>query len=156
MPLSNAQIVNEVNNDPAALGYASSVTAKNAVAIADILNWIRNGSTPCPDNNVVGAAISVFRNDIAPKEIVNAIATTDFTAATQIQISKLEMLFVPEVIDATLANVRGNLQSIFSGASAVTTNALSALAQRNGSRAEQLGGTGTTVTDTQVRLAMGW
>lgn len=84
MSLTNAQIVSEVNSDPAALGYAAFVAVKNAVAVADILNWIRNGTTPCPDNNVVGAAITVFRNDIEPKEIVNAIAPEeDGLAATQ-------------------------------------------------------------------------
>lgn len=150
MPVNLPQLKTELQNDPASLGYAALIALGDHTGLAAVLNFRRDGSTPSPVNGVVGTAITVFRNDIAPKEIVNAIAAADFAAAQQIQISKLQILFQGAPIDATLANVRANFQGIFTSASATTTNALAALAQRNGSRCEQLFGTGTTVTQNDV------
>jgi hypothetical protein len=132
------QIKNYVNTDPDALGFAPYVSAGADTNVADLLNFVRDGVTACPDNGVVGAAVTVQRNDVRPAEIVNCVATADFSAATQIQISKLEMLFVGGLVDCTLANVSGNLQSIFSSASAATKNALAAVVSRHGSALEKL------------------
>ena len=162
MSIDPTALRNEILNDPVAIGLKALVsvaeggtgtTTKDAT-IAAVLNFIRDGVTADPDNGVVGTAITVFRNDITPKEIVQCIAAADFTAATQLNISKLQLLFQSAPIDATLANVRANFQNLFSGASAATQNALSAVAQRKGSRAEQLWGTGTTVQSSDVSFAL--
>lgn len=143
MSINYISLNTEVKNDPASLGYAG----KTDEQIAVILNTIGSGTA------ADGKSYNIFRNDILPKEIVNCIEATDFSAATQLIISKLELLFVAAPIDATLANVRANFQNIFSGASATTKSALSAVAQRNGSRAEVLFGTGTVINATDIGIA---
>lgn len=139
-----AALATELNTDPKALGFAALIAAKNDQGCADLLNRASGAG-----------AQSVFRNDIAPREIIQAIAAADFTAATQLQISKLSLMLASAPIDATLANVRANLQGIFSGASAATTNALTAVASRTGSRAEVLLGVGTVVGWQDVAKALG-
>lgn len=154
MAINYATLKTEISTDPAALGCVALFNAGNDNGLAEVLNFVRDGVAACPVNGIVGAAITVFRNDIVPKEVVNAITSTDFSAATQIQISKLNLLFIATPIDATLANVRANFSGIFPAATFPTTNAnLVALASRNGSRAEQLFGTGTRLTAGDIATA---
>jgi len=143
MSINYISLQSEVKNDPAALGYSG----KTDEQITNILNTVGSGTA------ADGKSYTIFRNDILPKEIVNCIDPVDFTAATQLSISKLELLFVAAPIDATLTNVRANFQNIFSGASATTKNALSAVAQRNGTRAEVLFGTGTVINSVDIGKA---
>jgi hypothetical protein len=141
MAFTNAQLKTELTTDPTSLGYAPLITAGNLGGVESLINKIQG-------------TITVFRNDVAPREVVQCIAAADFNAAAQIAISKLEMMFISAPLDCTLANVRANMQGIFTGASAATTNALSAVAQRNGSRAEQLWGTGTLVSSNDIMVAL--
>lgn len=143
MSISYTALQTEITTDPAAIGYAGKTDAQ----VAALLNTVRSGTAPD------GKSYTIFRNDIAPKEVVNCIEAADFTAATQLVISKLELLFVAAPIDATLANVRTNFSNLFSGASATTRTALAAVAQRNGSRAEVLFGTGVSITEADIGIA---
>lgn len=140
-----------ITNDPDALGFTPYVAAGDGNDIAAILNFVRDGVAACPVNNVVGAAITVNRNDVAPTEIIQCIAAADFSGATQIQISKLEMLFVMGTLDCTKTNVSANLQSIFSAASAATKNALAAVVQRHGTALEkEIGQDGVSISGDDV------
>lgn len=51
-PTQIAALKTELQNDPLALGY--NAAARNDTAMADEINWPRDGATPCPDNGVVG------------------------------------------------------------------------------------------------------
>ena len=144
----------ELTTDPAKLGYSGLVFRGDHTGLASIVNFRRDGSTPCPVNNIVGSGITIFRNDISPREIINAIQPNDFNAAQQIQISKLNLLFLALPIDATLSGVRANFQNIFSGSATMLSGHLTAIAIRNGSRGEQLFGTGISVTQGDIASAL--
>jgi hypothetical protein len=62
-------------------------------------------------------------------------------------------VLTPDVITITNANVRTILASIF-GAGSATRTALLALQTRKGSRAEQLFGSGVTVSDNDIAIAL--
>lgn len=146
MSINYLALQSEITTDPAALGYAG----KTDDQIAVLLNTIGSGTA------ADGKSYTIFRNDIAAKEVVQAIESADFisgTILTQLLTSKLQILLSAVPIDATLANVRANFMGIFNGASVTTKNAMSALAQRNGSRAEVLFGTGVTLTATDIGIA---
>lgn len=148
MAVDTSGLRTELLTDPANLGYAPLISGGADQSLADTLNLRRSGTA------VDGKSYSIFRNDIQPKEIVNAIGSGDFAGATQIQITKLNLLFVATPIDATLANVRANFIGIFAGATSGTISNLTNLASRNGSRAEVLFGTGTSVNSSDISLAL--
>jgi hypothetical protein len=141
MAIDYAALKSEIQADPTILGYAPFVTAGSDIGVAGLLNATRAG-------------ISVFRNDLGVREVINAIDATNFASLTQIQVSKLMLLFTSTpTIDATNANTRTIFLGIFSGMTA-TVNALTALASRTGSRAEQLFGAGTVVGHLDVARAL--
>lgn len=143
-----AALKSELVNDPASLGFSALISTGNHDSIASSLNQVRSGTA------ADGKPYSIFRNDISPKEIVNSIASADFSTATALQIQKLNLLFVAGVIDATLTNVRANMQNIFSSASAGTIAALAAIASRNGSRVEVLFGIGSSIVSNDIAIAL--
>lgn len=126
----------EITNDPAAIGYAGATSDQ---AKADLLN------ANIPSSNV-------WRNDIKLAEVVNSIVAADFAAMTALQIQKLQLVLQQGVIDATVANTRTIFTGIFTGMNNTVT-AITALAQRSGSRAEVLWGPGVKITATQVGIA---
>lgn len=134
MAFTTAALKSEFASDPAGVGYASALAAANDVQLAALINALTGP----------GAA-NVFRNDIQPLEVINAILTADFTALTTNQILQIQLMFLGGVLDATNANVRANFNAIFSGKTTTLAN-LAAVAQRTGSRAEALFGTGFVVT----------
>ena len=149
MSITNAALSSEITNNPNNLtDVVSGKTLQELEAlgadsvIASVLNLVRSGGT-----------YSVFRNDVQPKEIIQAIAPADFTGANQLQISKLQLLLAFPPIDMSLANVRGDLQALFSSASQPTKDALVAIASRQGSRGEILGGIGTIISEQNVGQA---
>jgi hypothetical protein len=80
-------------------------------------------------------AVNLWRNDVSPTEIAATITMSAFTALTQQQQNGL-LLLTQGQVDATSSNVRAAFSTIF-GAGATLT-ALTALAQRVGTRAEVL------------------
>lgn len=160
MTLTAAQLTTlktELQTDPSALGYAPLLAVSDWINLAAVLNFRRDGVTLCPVNGIVGSALSAFRNDVGVHDIINCIASSDFGAMTQLQIAKLSLLFTgTTTIDATVANTRTIVINIFSGASAGTLNALSAVSSRAGSRAEVLSGfpTGIVLTQQDVQAAI--
>lgn len=134
---------NEIQNDPAGLGYAAMVAAGADGAIAEALNEVR-----------AGAPYAIYRTDVPVQDVVAAIAPADFTALTAIQLSRLQLLFLGGLVNAANTNTRQILQAIFSGASAGTVAAMAAVATRQGSRAEVLWGANAHVTADDVAWAL--
>jgi len=128
-------LATELATDPLTLGYGAALTDSDKVAILNL----RSG---------LGAA-NVFRSDVTTAEIINAIVAADFAALTTLQISKLNLILSVSILDTTKANIRTIFLGIFTGMAATIT-ALTALAQRTGSRAEILWGYGTVITEQQV------
>jgi hypothetical protein len=140
MSFTTAQLQSEINTDPSGQGYAPLVSAGNFAGVAAKLNTV--------------GATNIFRNDVGVREVINAIVAADFAALTALQVAKLQMMFTGTVtLDATSANTRSILAGIFSGMTN-TVNALTALAQRPGSRAEVLWGAGTVVSWQDVAHAL--
>lgn len=141
-----AQLAAEINGDPAAIGYATKVAAKDDAGVAALLN------TP--------TATDVFRNDIGMNEVVNAIPAADFITLTQLQVSKLSLMFQSTpTIDGTSSNIRTILGSAVAATGLFATlpntiAALTALAKRKGTRAEVLWGIGTVIGQADVSFAL--
>ena len=96
----------------------------------------------------------VWRNDVQPRELVNIMQPPDFVALTQINISKLNVLFQAAPIDTQLSGLRGNFQSVFSGTATLLSGHIMRQVVRPGSIIEANFGTGESVSVTQVQQAL--
>lgn len=148
--VSGATLKSELISDPAGLGYLAGVSGRirDDDNCAVLINTARSGVA------ADGLNYSIFRNDITPREVINAIIPVDFTNMTQIQLSKMNLLFQSAPLDATSSGVRQNFQNVFSGTSTLLSGNLAGIASRNSSRAAVLFGYGTTVSDTDVGSAL--
>lgn len=169
MAIDFVALKNELNNDPASLGYAPYINLGDDTTLAGILNFVRNGSTPCPLNNVVGTAVVIRRKDISSAEIILAIDVVDYPALpTNPNNSQLSMerrylswmeclANVPQVRllndDGSDTPVISNFLAMFP-AGTNTRARLQALSVRSGSRAELLFGMGTSITADNVAQAL--
>jgi hypothetical protein len=134
---------NELVNDPTARGYAG----KQDNACTALLNEIQAG-------------ITIRRNDIAPNEVLEAIDTRDFqTTLATAECSWFESVTQLRTLRLSLDDgsdtlVLGNLKRLLQNPGPQLSRArVIALANRSGSRAEQLFGRGTVVTDADVGAA---
>ncbi len=140
MAFTLTQLAAEINTDPTALGLVALKAAGSDQAIADVLNLSRVG-------------ITVDRNDIRAKELQGAVVTAEYLALAQPQRDLWQALLTIAPLDAGDANTKASVAAVFSAGP--TRTALVALATRQGSRAEQLWGTGTTVSAISVSRALG-
>jgi hypothetical protein len=156
MAINYTTLKNEILNDPNAYGYAEHVTAGSNQAIADLLNLPR-------------VAITIRKSDVSSKDIIEAIAISDFPALAQnptnAQLSTerrslawLECLMNVDMVrllndDGSDTPVIANLEGMFPVGTG-TRNRLRALAVRAGSRAEQLFGTNTFISSSDVAQAL--
>lgn len=160
MAVTSAQLLAELQTDPAGLGYAPLIVAGQDWALADVLNWVRDGTTPCPVNNIIGAAITVRRNDVSSSDLVSAIDVNDFRT----NLNLLTMAWLTGVFsvgrvqllnpDGTDTPVMANLRKLLNTGAASLTR-LQQVASRFGSRAEQLFGPGARVTIDDIARAFG-
>lgn len=147
----------ELLTDPTALGYAPSRTAGDDVTLASVINAAR-------------AAITIRRADITPTELVNVIDVADYTAlpasptVAQLSTERRLLAWLSGAMaasgairllndDGTNAPAVANLQAMFPAGSGTRTRIL-ALAVRQGSRAEQLFGVGTTIAPLIIAQAL--
>jgi hypothetical protein len=120
---------NEVDGDPASLGYAGKTNQQ----IVDLLNATNTGRT------LPNTAVPV-------QDIFNAIDNADWPAVASVSESKLQTLLQMPSIDASNANTRAIMSSIFGAGTQTRTNLL-ALANRTVSRAQELGLEPVTLVD---------
>lgn len=136
-----AALNSEIINDPAAIGYATPRQAGDDVGVANLINAVQG-------------TITVFRNNVGPTEVLGNTTVSGYSALTAAQQGYYNDIVGLPFIDATNATLRTNLATMFPAGSPTRT-ALLAVAQRNGSRAEQLWGTGFVVTPLMVAQALG-
>jgi hypothetical protein len=138
MSITPAALKTEITTDPMALGLTAAMTAGNFQQVANLLNAVGAGA-----NYVINVT------SLLPSKVFSAIVQTELAALAQLQLSQLQLVLGLDIINPQDANTRTILGSIFPSGSATRT-ALLALATRQGSRAEVLGGAGTVVAATDV------
>lgn len=149
-PTQLQQLATEINSDPTALGYSAvSGGLPNRPAVAALLNLIRAG-------------ITVKRNDVMASEIIAAVDSRDFTttpnAAHCAFIGALLTKGAPlqfQDAQGNDTNILGNIKRLLVTDDATHTSraALNALANRLGSRAEQLWGLPANITEDDIAHA---
>lgn len=152
MAISYPALKSEILNDPQTYGYAAFVTSHEPEKIADLLNKVRDGT----DGE---AAITVRRADIKSSELLEAIDTRDFiNSPNALAASWFESITQAATIrlvnpDGTNTRAIGNFSRVINDTNG-SQSRLSVLANRFGTRAEQLFGTGTFITPADVGAAM--
>lgn len=141
-------LTNELNNDPQTYGYAAHIAGGNDTALAALLNKVRDGT----DGE---AAISIEKGYVTTEELANSIVQGEYAGLTAANRAYLDMLMTLSRVDlSTGSNPRAGLAALFSAGSTTRANVLAA-AQRNGSRAEQLWGVESRVSEADVARALG-
>jgi hypothetical protein len=142
MPINYTALKSELQNDPQALGYATYISSGADENLAVILNTVRG-------------TITLLRDSVPRRDVFDAFVPTEVAALSSVQLQALELVMLMDPVNFASANTRTFLANIFPIATAPTTHAnLVALATRNGSRAEQLFGIGTVITNQDVRKAL--
>jgi hypothetical protein len=152
MPISITGLRTEINNDPIGYGYAAIRATGDNQALVDALNLVRTGANG-------GPAIQVKRLDINPQEVLEAVDTRDFKASpTTLEGSWFESVTQYPTIrlvaeDGTDTRIMANFKRVLQNTNG-SQSRVTALGIRNGSRIEQLFGTGSFVSLDDVRAAL--
>jgi hypothetical protein len=144
MPLTTAQLLSEIQNDPKALGYAAFISSHSDEGIASLIN-LKTGSGSGSVN--IGVLLSY--------QIFNCFDRTEWAALTTQQKSDINAILAMGQVDTANTNVRAVFTSAFTNAAGPTRTAVNALVSVTGSRAEVLGGYGTVVLSSDVAKALG-
>jgi hypothetical protein len=140
------QLTTEINSDPTAIGYAAFVQAHDRPGLAAAMSLARAG-------------ITVKRNDVMSNEVIAAVDSRDFvTTPNAAHVGFIQALLAKgaplqfQDSDGNDTKILGNIKRLLVADDATHTSraALNALANRTGSRAEQLWGTGTVITETDI------
>ena len=140
MAIDKAALKSELLTDPTGLGYAAQIALGSYQGCADLLNQPRG-------------SITVLRPDVRGTDVFGSIVIGEYDALTASRRDFVNLLIAMSAVDATNATIRANVLAIF-GAGTTTRANFAALAQRIGSRAEQLFGTGIQVTHADVGYAL--
>lgn len=152
--MTPAELKTELTTDPAALGYAPSVTAGNHNALAAMLNAI--GTTVITLTSQTKGAVLL---GIVPALDQLAVGTDLSSAAIPAAVSaKWQSRF--QALSAGSDSLQLSPQFIGMLGQLVTDKLMTqaqvdAFTKRTGSRAEFLWGNGTTVSSNDVRIALG-
>jgi hypothetical protein len=163
MPINYATLASEIQNNTGGYGpFTDYVTGGNDQAIADILNFPRDGATVCPVNAVAGNAISVRNSAITGMAIRSVIDDRDLPASpTAAQLAILQIACGSgsiEMVDDAGADLPmlGNLKRLLQNPGPQGSRArVIALVNRTGSRAEKLFGPGTEISVADVARSLG-
>ena len=140
----------ELQTDPQGYGYAAFLAVSDWINLATIMDFLRDGATPCPVNNVVGPVITTLANgktvqnaSLPTQQILGAIVPADVTASlTQVQLAIISGFLATDSVqlanpDGTESNA-GAWVKMLATAGSNSAKAIKALENRNGSRAEQI------------------
>lgn len=141
MAFTSQQLADEITTDPKGLGYAAFVAAHDRQGLAAKINSTYPG---------VG---TVWRTDLKPWEITASLVESEVSGMTQVQWLRVQTLLIPPMIDASQTNIRAQFSGIFSGKAQTLANLTAVAAKANPSRAEELWGYRTLITDTDIANA---
>lgn len=144
MSFTSAQLATELTNDPKALGYAATVHSSYAALAAKV-------------NATYAGVGMVLRNDLTAREILACLTWAEVATFTAAQWAAFQAFLIPGSIDASNTNISAMFLGLFPNASfPVTRAALIAVGKKVApSRAEELWGYNTRVTDQDIALALG-
>ena len=141
MPVSVSELRTELTTDPTGLGYAAQIAVGNDAQLAEMVNQVRT-------------TITVFRNDVQSWELLASTVKADWDALAAGDKDLYQALIAAGRLDATRASLRNLITALFPAGSTTRTN-LQAIAQRTGSRAEQLWGAAVSVGQVSAALRGG-
>lgn len=140
MAIDYVALKNEFLTDPTGLGYAAPRAAGNHTELARLINQVQG-------------TISVYRGMIGSWELLACVNPTEYSALTADNKQLLQIVLACVTVDTTDSGLRAIVASVFGPATA-TRAAMIARASRSGSRAEQLFGTNTVITTSDVAIAL--
>jgi hypothetical protein len=140
--LNDSALANEINTDPAGLGYAAGLAAKNDQGLADILNLPR-----------AGAGFAANLEPVTSAQLFSRIDATELFALPAIKLQQLQCVLAAGAIDLNDPATQAVVLGIFPVAGVTRANVQAAL-KRQGSRAEALFGRGVSVTSSDVSRAL--
>lgn len=141
MSFTSQQLAAEINADPKALGYAAFVAAHDRQGLAAKINSTYTGVD------------QVWRNDLRSWEVLGSLVEAEVTALTQVQWTRVQTLLIPPMIDVSNQLIRDQFAGIFVGHNTTIGNLITVGTKPNPSRAEELWGYKTVVTDTDIANA---
>lgn len=154
MAMTLAALKTELLTDPQTYGYAGWIAASEPENCAAALNKVRNGT----DGE---AAITIRRADISPAEVLEAVDNRDFSANPHpLHVAWFESVTQLPTIrlvnnDGSDTRVLGNIRRLLENPGTQgSRDRVTTIANRNGSRAEQLFGAGTVISITDVAAAL--
>jgi len=130
-----AVLWNEINTDPAGLGYAGKTNAQ----IAALLN---------------AATVSVERATVSGYEVFECIVPAEWAALTAQEKSRVQLILAMGTVNLQGTNTRASLGATF-GAGTATRTALLALQNQTVARTQYLGIGSVTPGDVQRAKAYG-
>lgn len=161
MPYTLAELKSELTNDPIAYGYAPFMAVRDVDTLYEMINRVRDGTNG-------GPAIIIRKANLSIKELYEAVVMSDMPAlsgspnaaalSTERQrlawFTGLASLDTVRILndDGSNNSVADNLLAMFPVGSGTRTR-LIALAQRFGSRGEQLWGEGVHVAFMDIAFA---
>lgn len=148
MAIDYAALKTELQTDPTGLGYAGPLGRGETQVVANLLNQPRQ-------------SITIRRSNIAPQEVLEVIDNRDFvTGPNAAHVAWFESVTqLPSLRllndDGTDTRVLGNLRRILENPGTQGSRArLLDVANRAGSRAEQLFGTDTFIQSSDITIAL--
>jgi hypothetical protein len=159
--ISIAALKNEIMSDPLGLGYAVHLATGNHKALADLINYRRDGvSAPSSVPGAVAGPAILVPGRVEVERIFDAIDVRDISGSvTNAQLTWLRALFSLRWVflanpDGTNSRTMDNLLRIVTSDTNGSRTRLQALAKRNGSRAEQLFGIEESVSPDDIGKAL--
>lgn len=145
--INYAQLKTELQADPNNYGYSAPYAAGDNTACATLLNQVR-------------ATITIRRDNISPAEVLEVIDNRDFeTTLNPGHVAWFESVTQLPLLrlindDGTDTRILGNLRRILQNPGPQQSRArLADIANRQGSRAEQLFGANTLLTNEDIAKA---
>jgi hypothetical protein len=163
MAFSVSGLTSELQSDPIGYGYTSRINNGDDSGLADLLNLVRDGTNG-------GPSIVIRRSDIPSQSVWESIDVNDYTALptnpnnSQLSIERRFLSWMEGLSNISkirLLNDDGTNNQVFKNfgqmfpSGTPTFQRLTVLANRNGSRAEQLFGTNTFISITNIAQALG-
>ena len=134
----------ELTIDPLVFGYAPLIAQGNHQGCADI------------ENDVTQVSVQVTEKKLLRAEMQGAVDTTEYLGMSGAERSLWEsILALSEPIDLTIGGLGQQVRDLWpTGSRPITRAALDEITQRPGSRGEDLYGTDTVVTASDVTVAL--